>query len=939
MFSFGRCEISPARRELKREGQVITLSDRGFDLLLALTTTHGRIISKSDLMALVWPGRIVEENTLEAQVSLLRRALGSDREAIRTVARRGYQFVAETQVAAEEPAPRVVSLPASRSRLIGRDRALEQLVDMAGNCRLITLVGAGGIGKTRLAIELARRLADCFADRVCIAELGSVSQADFVPMTVASALGFAPPDGNPSSGHIAAALDSKHALLVLDNCEHLIDACAAIVDAMLRAAPFLKVIATSREPLRIEGEQIYTVASLDVPDDGSDDSATVMSYSAIRLFEARLSHGQIPSATDAQSVALKARICRRLDGIPLAIELAAARVAVFGLAGVAERLDGLFDVLTGGSRTALPRQQTLTATFEWSYELLAAEERAVLARLSMFAGQFSLDAACAVAGTAELPPATVLDCIVNLVSKSLISPDIAGPKAKYRLLDMTRVFARQKLAESGKLEHFAKRHSEYFCRQLQAVEANWETVLTADSIIWFEAHVEDLRAALLWNFSQNGDVALGIELTAAAIPYWVQRSHFAECLGSVTRALRHVDTIDCNTRSVMKLYAARGKALLYEGSLPEMESAFNRALDIADQIGDVEYQLIAIWGLWGFHTLNGPYPTALHLAQRFSDITALMPDRALRSVADRMLGMSFMCVGQLDQAQMQLEKMITQYSPLDARSNLVRFGYDQKVAALCVLPYVLWLRGFPDQATRMAEQATEYASSTGHSGSMWLSLTVCACPIALLTGGIPALEHPTNAILERARHLGMSSKNNRQFWRGLFLLQRGDQDAYETIVAPALQELGSVQHATYLTGFWSALCEQLARYGRLTDALSLITVAIDKTRQIDKCLGSAELLRVQGELILVEAGSDAHARAEKKFMAALDAARSIRAMSWQLRAATSLARLWLLQGKTSDARNLLASIYEGFSEGFDTVDLIAARHLLASLSSHADHRQ
>jgi predicted ATPase len=558
----------------------------------------------------------------------------------------------------------------------------------------------------------------------------------------------------------------------------------------------------------------------------------------------------------------------------------------------------------------------------------------------MFAGQFSLDAACAVAATAELPPATVLDCVVNLVSKSLISPDIAGPKAKYRLLEMTRVFARQKLAERGKLEHFAKRHAEYFCRQLQAVEANWETVLTADSITWFEAHVEDLRAALLWSFSQNGDVALGIEITAAAIPYWTQRSHFAECLGSVTRALRHVETSDsCNTRSAMKLYAARGKALLYEGSLPEMGSAFNRALDIADRIGDVEYQLIAIWGLWGFYTLNGPYPKALNLAQRFSDITASMPDRALRSVADRMLGMSFLCVGQLDQAQAQLEKMIAQYSALDAPSNLIRFGYDQKVAALCALPYVLWLRGFPDQATRMAEQAIEYARSTDHSGSMWLSLTVCACPIALLTGGIPALEHPTNAIVERARHLGISSKNNRQFWRGLFLLERGDQNAYETMVAPALQELGSMQHATYLTGFWSALCEQLARFGRLTDALSFIAVAIDKTRQIDKCLGSAELLRVQGELFLVEAGGDAHARAEENFIAALDAARSISATSWQLRAATSLARLWLLQGKTSDARNLLASIYEGFSEGFDTIDLIAARQLLASLSAHADHRQ
>jgi len=289
-------------------------------------------------------------------MSRLRQALGSDRKAIRTVAGRGYQLVADTSgLPAGESAIRVVDLPARRSRLIGRDSDLRELEEMAATCRLITLTGAGGVGKTSLAIEVARRLAARFPDRVCIAELAPVTQAEFVLATVASALGLVTTDGDISVERIIFLNQSKRVVLVLDNCEHLIEASAAIVDVLLRTCPFLQIIATGREPLRIGAEQVYRVAPLDVPDAENDDVADVMSYSAIELFEARLCHGQIPSAMDPRSVALKIQICRRLDGIPLAIELAAARVEVFGVVGVAERLGSMFEGLLGGNRSGLPR--------------------------------------------------------------------------------------------------------------------------------------------------------------------------------------------------------------------------------------------------------------------------------------------------------------------------------------------------------------------------------------------------------------------------------------------------------------------------------------------------------------------------------------------------------------------------------------------------------
>jgi predicted ATPase/DNA-binding winged helix-turn-helix (wHTH) protein len=946
-FAFGHCEVSPMRRQLKRDGEVIALSNPAFDILIFLAEFPGRTITKNELMARVWPGRIIEENSFEAQVSALRRALGPDREVIRTFPGRGYQFVASARSdSAAVPAPHIVLLPACGSPLIGRDTALDEIAAMTATCRLITLVGSGGIGKTKLAVEAARRIAGRFPDRVCIAELAPVAQAEFLPSTVASALGFTPADGNVSFDRIGAALSTKRVLLVLDNCEHLIDASAAIVDALLDAAPFLHVIATSREALRVEGEHLYRVASLEVPElneiagiheagDVDIDIAAVMACSAMQLFEARLGEGQAASASDARSVALKAGICRRLDGIPLAIELAAARVSAFGVAGVWERLTELFSVLTGGSQIALRRQQTLVATLDWSYQLLAPDERTVLARLSVFADQFSLDAAQLVVASTGLATAAVIACTAGLVSKSLLCSDTTRPEATYRLLDMTRAYARRKLIEHAGIQHFSKRHAEYFCARFEVAEASRKTALTLAWIAPFEAHIEDLRAAIRWSFSQDGDAGLGIKLTAAALPYWIERSLVAECLANVNQALHHVETAgECDPRTAMVLYAARGKALLYGAPHEDAARSFGRVLAIADQLDDVEYQLMALWGLWASPCVEGPYRHTVALAERFSALASAKRYQAESSVADRMLGTCYMCVGELERARDLLENMLARYRAPDSRSHLIRFAFDQRAAGLSVLAYVLYLQGFPDEARRVAESARTYADAVDHGASIWYVLTLCSCPIALLTGGIPALDGPSAAGIDAAQRCGMPAWNAQaQFWRGLISLEAHDDETYEAWVTPVLGMLGQVRHASYLAGFWSALCELLPRRGRLAEALGLITAAIDRARRAEDNASLPELLRVHGELLLLEAGDDAQARAEERFIASLEAARSMHAMSWQLRTATSLAKLWHRQGKTQAARDLLGPVYEWFTEGFGTIDLLAARDLLASLDS------
>src|SRR5437763_8981445 len=344
-ITFGRFCLVPDRRELLVDGQPVRLGSRAFDVLTALIEAHGCIVSKHALMAGIWSGQVVEENNLEVQISILRAAFGAERALIRTVSRRGYQFTGEIQFPAEDAEAHVrleaapaTNLPLPVTELIGREDSLLEVLRLAGARRLVTLTGTGGIGKTRLALAAVHRLLPQFGDGVWRVELASLSDPDLVPATVAAAVGIELAAGPVTAGRVASALNGKELLLLLDNCEHLIDAAARMAEALLRASPTARVIATSREPLRAEGEQIYPVPALAVPTADIDDKSDPLEYGAVRLFVERARAAEPHFAPDERLMALLAMICRRLDGIPLAIELAAARAATLGIPELAVRL-------------------------------------------------------------------------------------------------------------------------------------------------------------------------------------------------------------------------------------------------------------------------------------------------------------------------------------------------------------------------------------------------------------------------------------------------------------------------------------------------------------------------------------------------------------------------------------------------------------------------
>jgi predicted ATPase/DNA-binding winged helix-turn-helix (wHTH) protein len=949
-FEFGHFRILPQRREVLADGRPMELGGRAFDVLVVLIEANGAVVSKDELMSRVWPGRIVEDNNLYAQIKALRRAF-ADRAPIRTVVGRGYQLTGDIRVrsaghdegtaseTAREvlaPAPTPTNLPAPTSDLIGRDVEIGEVMRLVADHRIVTLTGTGGIGKTRLALEVARHLLPQFADGVWVAELASLSDPQLVPVTVAAALGLELTSGAVSPERIAAAVGAKHIMLVLDNCEHVIDAAAGMVEALLHTNPAARVIATSREPLRAESERLYRVPPLAVPADDTQTLADVLQQGAVALFVARVQATDPHFSPDRRTAAAIAAICRRLDGIPLAIELAAARASTLGVQELASRLDDCFSLLTEGRRTALRRHQTLRATLDWSYELLSQSERAVLRQLSVFAGGFTLEAASAVIAGVDILGSDVVDRVATLVSKSLVTADVSGVTIHYRLLETTRAYAREKLTEHSELEQAARKHAEYYLDLCRQAEAEWETRPAAEWLADYGRQLGNVRAALDWAFSPHGDASIGVALTAAAVPLWCQLSLLDECRRRVEEALSRVAPgSNRDARRQMQLETALGLSLFHtKGPARETGAAWMRALAIADRLEDTEYQLRALWGLWSHRMSSGEYRAGLAFAQKFRGLIEKQPDPAARLIADRMVGSVRLYMGDQADARRHIERMLSRYVDPLHRSHMIRFVWDQRVAGEIILAVVLWLQGFPDQAVGTVQKTIERARASDHAISLCYTLARAACPVALWVGDLAAAERYVSMLLDRSAKLGMAVwRAEGRCFKGMLSIKRDGDDTGLRLLRTALDELRETGSILRDSAFLCALAEGLAGTGQVAEGLAAVDQALERSESSGERWCIAELLRVKGELILLENGPDAAAAAEDHFRQALDQAHRQGALSWELRAATSLAGMWRGQGRNKEARELLAPVFDRFTEGFDTADLKATKTLLDELAA------
>jgi predicted ATPase/DNA-binding winged helix-turn-helix (wHTH) protein len=544
-FLFGRYRLVPDRRALFAGGQEISIRSRAFDLLLALVERREQTVPKDELIKLVWPGRLVEEGNLTVHIAALRKVLGKG--VIATLPGRGYRFVAPVaEATSSEMAPSGAeqkttdltrlgaplaefgtaflpdTAPRPLTRLIGRAGDLDRAEALLGNSRLVTVVGAGGIGKSRLALAVADRARRNFPDGVCVVDLGPVEDPDLVATAIASALVIDVRDANVLLG-ITIFLSTRRALLVMDGCEHLVRAVAGVAEAILQSCPNVAILATSREPLRAEGESLHRLKPLKMAPAMADIRADQLDdYPASELFveRARAVLGEFaPTDAEARDVV---EICRRLDGIPLAIELAAPALQALPLAELRERLNSRFGLLMAGRRTALPRQQTLKATIGWSLDLLDHAELHLLLRLSVFSGGWTAKAAASAAGRPGEEDET-LRLIAVLIDKSLVHADLTQAQPRYRMLDATRYYAAERLSVQELAE---ARHSltRWLSKTYARAEDDWPYMADEHWFQLYAPELENLRAGLAWAFGPHGDEPLGIELTSYTEHVWGELS-------------------------------------------------------------------------------------------------------------------------------------------------------------------------------------------------------------------------------------------------------------------------------------------------------------------------------------------------------------------------------------------------------------------------------
>ena len=946
-IEFGRFSVLPHRRELFADGRPLELGGRAFDVLMALIEARGAVVSKDALMARVWSDRVVEENSLQTQISALRRAFAADRGLVRTIAGRGYQFTGEIRAASTHPdvqqvataaipistsARTLTNLPEPMSELIGRETELDEILDLSGSHRLVTLTGAGGIGKTRLGFEAARRLLPNIVDGVWAIELAPLSDPELVPVAVAAALGLELASGAASPFSVANALRSKQLMLVLDNCEHVVGAAARMAEALLRANPGTRVIATSREPLRAQGEWVYPVPPLAVPTEDSLDDEHLLRFGAVRLFVERTRAAAPSFSPDARVVAAIAGICRRLDGIPLAIELAAARAATLGIEGLAARLDDRFRLLAGGHRTAMPRHQTLRATLDWSYELLMEPERLVLRRLAIFAGGFTLQAASAVTADDETAESEVVDCVANLVAKSLVTADSGGAMVRYRLLETIRAYALEKLAESGEAEPAARRHASFF-RDLFAPAGAPIQASVAD-MARYAQEMDNVRAALDWAFSPAGDSDSGAVLTAAYVPVWLNVASMIECRERTERALDSLEA-GSNLSAYFRLHLqiALGVALLHSaGLLERTEVVLADALKTAEGRDDAAAQLRALWAMWSYRFNIGDNRAAQALAERFSRVAQRAGDAADVLVGERLIGNTMHHAGNQQEAQRRLQRVVDRYvSPSDQR-HTIWFLHDQRLMARTVLARGLALQGSLDKAVQHARESLQAAQAADHKLSVCYALTEAVCPIALLTGDLATAARSVAMLNDLVAEHSVTVYGMGPCLQGELLIESGEFAAGSNVLATALDRYPATGAKRRNTWFLGVLAGGLAGAQRFTEAFAAIEEALAQSDRNGQYWCIAELRRVKGELLLQGGDRKSTSAAEECFRAALDVAREQGALFWELRAALSLARLRIRQDQQSAARTILAPVYDRFTEGFETADLRAAKALLDDLS-------
>ncbi|KJC46707.1 hypothetical protein UP09_11825 [Bradyrhizobium sp. LTSP885] len=929
VLSFGPFELSIRNRLLTNGARVVPLGARAMDLLIVLVEQANKVVGRRTLTERVWPQRGAEQVSLRVHISALRKALDQSdpgRRYIANVPGRGYSFVVPvTSVSAPasgdfKPLSRS-RLPARSMRMLGRSGALAEIQMKLAEQKFVTIVGPGGIGKTTVAVAVAHEMSITFSSRIYFVDLSAVGAASLVAPSIAAALGVSVRANNVVPALIER-LQEKPTLIILDGCERLVDGVSAVAEELICRVPTLNLLATSREAMRVEGEHVYELSGLECPvEDGSLSARVALQYPSIQLLVDRVRAVRSDFELTDPDAPTAAKICRRLDGIPLAIELAACRVDIFGLGRTASLLDERLSLSWVGRRTAPSRHQTLNATLEWSYDLLGEAEKRVLSRLGVFAGGFTFEAAVAVVADETVDEANVSDCVWELRSKSMIAAQ--GQEGRLCLLDTTRAFALQRLAGSGEQNLLHRRHALYFTdlfRQGAGMDGSgWSKGL--------EIEVDNLRAALNWAFSAAGDAKVGVELAAASASTWMGMALLTECREWMTKAISHLDDMNSGTRQEMVLQSALASCMMFTAGMTETSYAtWAKALLLAEGLDDIEHQVDALLVLWA-HALRVPnYPDAIKLADRCGEVTEGTGRIGAVATANYMRGITYYHAGRIAEAQGLLELSLHRDDEASRQLLIKRFGYDRKVDNLAGLATLAWLRGSPDQARRFNQMAVAEARQSNRAVNLCGALTFAGL-IAYWTN--PDDGEAEALVDELSGHAGKYALQNYQgFCLGMQALHKirrgGEISAASVMFYSGLEKLSAARYGIFNWILQAEFAKSMAvanwpREG--LDAFLRAKIDLDESRWY-----GPELHRIRGELALRNGEGVAVGR--QYFLRAIELSNKQASLSWALRAATSLVIAEKSLGRKEAAWRTLQATYVKFREGLETVDLRLAKQVL-----------
>lgn len=848
---FAEWQLWPQLRILLHRGKPVKISARAFDVLVVLIRADGKAVSKASLMTQVWGNEIVEENNLQAQISALRRLLGRDRHLLVTEFGSGYRFNIKNVPLQASPDPEIPVPPVTPflSSILGRDQAVQELCALLNQHPLVTITGPGGVGKTRLAWEVVNQLHPQFPDGVCVAELAHINDASSVLSVISQALHL-PLAGLEQDADLRQQLARRQCLLLIDNCEHVTSELEPLITRLLRLAPRLKLLLTSQVALQVAGEQQYLLPPLQVPREEGTDNASLISFASVRLFIERVRASAHDFQPSARELVLIGELCRHLDGLPLAIELAASRLPFMSVSEIYHRLEDRFPLLSNTHRSLEPRHQKIVTTLEWTYQLLNAREQRLFRMLGIFTDTFSVQSVNDFLRTKDNHSWQIIDDLQRLLSLSLIQVSSQAPVTRFRLLETMRQFACAKLREQDEYVALAADFAHYNSELVEQAQRDWLSLPTEQWRERYRPILNDLRRVLQQTLTEGRDPSTGLAILQAMTPFWIEYSLYDECQ-------RHIYPLlyENNARVVLTLHqrmhlcAAAGKASTWaKGPTSETHLAWQTALTLAEKLDDKEIRLQAHYGLWLYCLRTGAPGIAREHAQSMCELARSINDAEAHAAGLRILGVSLHFLGQHSEGRGYLLQSLAWYAQ-ENMSHSFRFGLDQETAGMAFLSRLLWVQGEYKAAKQMALRGVKKAARLQHACSLCCALAEGACMTA-------ALERRPRWVVRAANWLvQLAEKHDLYFWKTygeLFLVwaqQFSHSNVSQTTLFSSLRATGlDWQYSPLLSEIDGALAQKAASEGpdnwcapelmRLCATQSpaqerrlLLTQALDKARQ------------------------------------------------------------------------------------------------------------